>query len=222
MEERPEQTGDPKDGVFYEEPVTRPAARRTFVVRMLAWLPMAFFAACLVLAMLAQPLARAVPNVPVTGGSLPPAPTLTPGGEPVLRLSEGVGLSYKEIAAARIHECTMAFHEFFILERMATNHPDMVSSDSWRSDAQIAMDDFESGCAPLGTLPDAPHAYAEADRWLKLAAGEVNSASTRFALLIEDSDAAHIEVIGEHVMKFLEFTHNAELIIDRLEERKEL
>ena len=225
---------EPEEGVpyYYDDPDTVPIRTRThFIRRFLAWLPLAFFAACMVTALIAQPLTRAVAPMPVTGSrALPPAPTLTPGTNRAERFvppqpdeaQPGLSLPYKEIITTSISDCTIAFHEFFILERMAVNRPEMIISETWREEAQAALHVFQQGCAQLGTLPDAPSAYVEADRWLKLAAGEIDTVSLRFDALMDDNDADQITLISTHMMKFLEYTRNAEIIIERLEERKEI
>jgi hypothetical protein len=115
----------------------------------------------------------------------------------------------------------MAFHDFFLIEQVAIHEPELIRNNAWRDQAAGAMFVFQRDCSPLGSLPPAPSAYDEADRWLKLAAGEVDSASSRFDTMLVENDSEQITEIAGHMLRFIEFTHNAERIIDFLEERKE-
>jgi hypothetical protein len=122
----------------------------------------------------------------------------------------------------RLSDCTIAFQDFFMIEQAAIHEPQLIRNQAWRDQATGAMLLFEQGCSALGSLPPAPSAYGEADTWLKLAAGEVVSASSRFDVMLVENDTELVMEVAGHMLRFMEFTHNAERIIEHLEERKEL
>lgn len=208
----------------------RAALRRRYLRALLIWVPLAACAACLVVALVALP-SMDNPLLPVTGGrapvhDIPVAPTLTPGPtrqpEPAPVVPPNTIFSYKEEALSRLADCSSAFHDFFLIEQLALHQPEMIQEENWRSQASTAMQFFEHDCAPLGEMQDVPTAYGEVDRWLKLAAGEVDSASGVFHDMLDAQDMRQIGVITDHMLRFIEFTHNAESIIDRLERRKQI
>lgn len=208
----------------------RPGAAARVLRAVLLWAPIAACIACLAAAYFSLPRERA-PGLPVTGDGLPPpAPTLTPGTppaapQPTQRPDEPDSprpTSYKFEAIRRLEDCTLSFHSFFMIEQVAIHNPGLIDNEAWREEATGAMLAFEEDCALLRALPPAPAAYDEADRWLKLAAGEADSTSTRFRAMLSDNDHSQVFEIADHMLRFIEYTSNAERIFQLLEERKEI
>lgn len=210
-----------EDEPYQEEPISVP---RRYARALLLWLPAAALALCMGLALLLPALQQ--PSVPLTGAGLPHAPTLTPDllhkmtPEPAPSLAPG--LTYKEVAATHLRSCSPAFHDVLLLEEAAHHTPNFDPDALWREDIAQAMALFQQDCSPLGALPAAPASYDEADRWLKLAAGEVDSAAEAFAGMLAQDDFSRIGALAEQLYKFAEYTQNAETIIDRLEDREDI
>src|SRR5512133_2600673 len=169
-------------------------------------------------------------ELPVTGGDPPLDPTTAPDdptpspppdkdfGGPSLPLTQ----TYREAAVDRLSICMSAFHDFFLMEELAAQQPEILKNDAWTKDVTRAMNAFRSDCEPLGSLPDAPAGYAEMDRWLKLAAGEVTQAADSFAAAMQNQPSADLGGVAKHLMRFVHYAQNAEDILSSLEERREI
>ncbi len=126
------------------------------------------------------------------------------------------------LAQQSLETCTSSFHDYFVLEQLAVNQPDVFTDDTWRSDVTDAMQAFREDCQKLGTLPTAPSAYAEIDHWLKLAAGEVGPSTDSLANAINHDQVDQFQASVEHLLKFVDYIHNAEGAMEGINQRKEI
>ncbi len=217
------------------DPNSQPPRRRKrrlwlFVLPLLGWM------ACLglLLSMLAPLMTanRAFRNIPVTGkdptGPLA-IPTQTQTSQPQAAQPKTTpqkngpvsGFEYMNQANKRLDACTSSFHDYFVLEQLVVDQPDMFTDSTWRSDVTNAMTSFRADCQQLGTLPSAPTDYAEIDRWLKQAAGEVGQSTDNLASAIDKERPDQFQVSVEHLLKFVEYIHKAEGAINGIKNRKE-
>jgi hypothetical protein len=196
--------------------------------------PLAACLACLgLMVFAAAPLfhqTRAV-DIPVTGNdpTLPAGPQASPTQKPSqaagTQQPEGTplpGLQFLKAVRQSLESCSGSFQEYFLLEELAVDHPDVFQSKKWRTDATNAMNLFHEDCQTLGTLPDAPPAYAEVDHWLKLAAGEVEPATTSFSAALEKQEAGQFQISIKHMLMFVDYIHNAEGAMNGMLQRKEI
>ena len=165
--------------------------------------------ACLALAALAvlAPARRA--GLPVTGG-LPsqqnsPSPTQPPG--------ENSG--YGAEARLRLAGCNQAFHTFFMLVQAGAGDPAVQPA------LEQAVADFREQCALLSSLPTAPPRYADVDRWLKLAATEVDPAADLLAQALEARTDLLYGPAGERLARFITYIAHAEAALSQMEDFKE-
>lgn len=202
-------------------------ARRGFIRALLLWLPLLACAGCLLGSYLVMPSVQR--NIPVTGRDplIPPTPTpADPDADPE-KTQPPVepappGFSYHDKALMQLEACNSSFHDFFVVEQIAIHQPEIASRPEWRADAEQVVQSFQADCEPLGSLPAAPSAYSEVDTWLKLAAGEVGPAVDGFTVMLKDDDKSHMVSVVDHLLNFLEYTQNAEKLIDRLKSRKQI
>jgi hypothetical protein len=178
---------------------------------LLAWL------ACLGLVVnIVTPLVwnRQTLQIPVTGGD----PTLAAPQEK----KTVTGAVYMGLARQRLASCTGSFHDYFILEQLVIDQPAVFTDDAWRTDVTDAMEAFRDDCQRLGSLPSAPTAFAEVDHWLKLAAGEVGPSTDSLTRAIDKEQAEQFRVSIQHLLKFVDYIHQAEGAMDGLQQRKEI
>ena len=217
-----------------------PEAHRQNAVtsRLLLLAPLLACMGCLALAFASQRIYKSQLNaqpLPVTGedsGSPDQTvPTLphedNPSPMPQREEPRPPILAYRFEVDRVLEACYHSFHQFYLFEEMMVSEPQMIESERWVVDAQNATDTFQDDCVGLGDLPSAPGYYAEVDHWLKLAAGEVAPAAESFARALGRRPAARTQreelrlVVG-HMMKFLEYTHNAEAALSSTDERREI
>lgn len=176
------------------------------------------------------PLVSAPIELPVTGGDPAADPTPAPD-DPTPSPTPGQGFAspatplaqtYHDAAAERLSICMASFHDFFLMEELAAQQPDILKNNSWNEDVTRVMTAFRTDCEPLGSLPDAPTGYAEMDRWLKLAAGEVTQAADSFAAALQNQRSADLSGVTTHLMRFVHYAQNAEDILSSMEERREI
>lgn len=224
VQDLPEEHPDPATAGPGPGPLPEPARKRRpigrrywlFVIPLLGWF------ACLGLAVyLLWPLvgnARQA-DIPVTGGD----PGRAPAREtPAPAQNPADGPTYLSAVKQRLDACSSSFHDYFLLEQLAVNRPEVLHDSSWRSDISDAMDAFRQDCQPLGTLPAAPRAYADVDHWLKLAAGEIGPTTDGLATAINKDQDAPLHSSVEHMLKFVDYLHNAENALNGLNDRKEI
>lgn len=152
-------------------------------------------------------------------------PTPDPG-ETALPAQDGAlagtpGLPYREEALMRLEACYGAFHTFYLLEEAANRRPELAADAGWKEDAARSVDGFRGDCGPIGEIPNVPSAYQDVDRWLKLAAAEVALAADGFSAVL-GGDSKGSEEIGDHLLRFMEYTRNARALIERLDRRKQI
>ncbi len=203
----------------YEEPPTRPLKRpgrlRAFALLLLliCLLEVGLFT----FQTLVPPPQR---SLPVTGGGAgvtqPPRENLIPAHPPA------AGADYRQEMEDRLSTCMVSFHEFFLLQELATRRNDIFSTETWRKDGSQAMDAFLRDCEQLGELPSAPPIYTEVDRWLKLAADEVSPAADSFRDALGQDGPDGLTDSMSHLIHFIEFTRNAQSALYNLKNRREL
>lgn len=125
---------------------------------------------------------------------------------------------------AQVHDlldaCGNAFQDFFTLEHMAAEQPDMVDSPQWRSDAAQAVKGFRADCAPLGGLPAAPPVYSGLDQLLKQASDEVAPVADAFSSGLDGNGTRKFNDSMIHMLRFVDYFHQAEDLLSRLDELK--
>ena len=202
--------------------------RRGFIRALLLWLPLMACAGCLFVSYMLLPPMTA-DGIPVTGSRdplIPPTPTAgAPSAQPPAPPAPP-GFSYRDEALLRLDACNASFHDFFVVEQIAIHQPEVAAGSAWRAEAERAVQSFRDNCEPLGSLPAAPAAYTQVDTWLKLAAGEVAPAVEGFSVMLDADDPRRqdrerMSRTVDHLIKFLEYTTNAEDLIDRLQLRKQ-
>lgn len=143
-----------------------------------------------------------------------PGKTLDPTPEPVRPTPRVVqptpAYNYRSEAENRLAICYDSFHEFYLLEEMAIENPELIYEAQWRIDINGAMDLFRKDCEPLGSLPDAPPRYIEADHWFKRAAAEVGPAADKFSTALDTHEGETMQMALRHIVNFIEYTHMAE------------
>src|SRR5512133_1364410 len=120
----------------YEEPPTRPLKRpgrlRVFALLLLV----IYLLGCglFTFQTLMPPRQR---SLPVTGGgkdvTQPPSENLSPARPPA------GGADYRQEMEDRLSTCMVSFHEFFLLQDLATRRKDIFSTETWRKDGSQAM-----------------------------------------------------------------------------------
>lgn len=118
--------------------------------------------------------------------------------------------NYRSEAEFRLAICYDAFHEFYLLEEMAIENPELIYESQWRTDMDGAMNLFRQDCEPLGSLPDAPPRYIEADHWFKMAAAEVGPAADQFSTALDTQEGDAMQMALRHIVNFIEYTQMAE------------
>jgi hypothetical protein len=200
----------------------RRAGRRKywlFVFPLLAW------AACLGLAAYAiLPLLPAFERkqIPVTGGD--PAPKATSPSRAPTQAQKDAPPQYAFIheAATQLDTCSESFRSYFILQQLAFENEKIFQNEAWRKDVTSAMVLFHDDCQSLGSLPEAPPAYADIEHWLKKAADEVEPATTSFTAALEKEQVGQFQISIQHMIRFVDYIHNAENLMKGMQERKEI
>ncbi len=202
-----------------------------FVFPLAAWLACMGLMVYALIPMIYQ--ARAV-SIPVTGGdpsrtpvtkAVPASPTAKAaqvGSTATPQRQPPSEQQYVDAAKQSLDTCTGSFQQYFLLQQMAIDNPDVFSDDTWRSEATAAMNSFHDDCQALGKLPDAPPAYADVDHWLKLAAGEVDPATTSFSAALQNNAADQFQLSIRHMLKFVDDIHNAVGAFDGVLQRKQV
>ncbi len=239
MDDRQE---SPLEAPDIDKPVVSasPARRRgwglwLFVIPLAAWLACVGLAVVILIPMVLNPPRM---DIPVTGGDsgqghgkapvlatqtpkgvapASPGPTAAPQTAPSVSAS-----IYLNTARTRLDTCAASFHDYFILEQVVVDQPDVFTDPSWRSDATDAMHAFHDDCQALGSLPAAPASLGEIDHWLKLAAAEVGPASDSFTTALEKNQTDQFRASVSHLLKFVDYIHNAEGALDGIKQRKEI
>lgn len=211
------------------------ARRGTFLLLVLA--PGLMAAACIGLGALAfgwlgeravssllQNRAGAVPEqigIPVTGGE---APTPQPEGS---RNQPPASSGYLISAQEQMAVCFDSFGAFVDLEQLVFEEPALFQDEQYRQNAQQAVDLFRVDCQALHNLPAAPPAYRELDLWLRRSADEAGLAADNFSHALEAgqsgvfaSQSMHLTV--EHLLNFIDCTHNAAAVLELLNQRRDL
>lgn len=164
-----------------------------------------------------------IPRVPVTGAdpqlAVTPESTAAPSDQVPSPL---LGQTYREAAVDHLTTCMSSFHDFFIMEELAAHQPDVLQNDTWQTDVTQTMNSFREDCEKLGSLPDAPASFTELDRYLKLAASEVGPATDSFTSAMKSQQASDLRGSIRHMMRFVEYTQNAEAILSGMEQRREI
>jgi hypothetical protein len=219
----------------WEDEDTTPAPES----RMSAWSAAAWVIAplllCLAMAAMLffvlRPVESARQPIPVAGGPRLMPPTPPPDRFPEAPTEQNVppgtptlapGLWYRAEMDRRLSDCYESFHEFYLIEQMAFHEPAMMRNEEWRSAAAEKVETFRARCELLGSMPSPPHGFTEIDSWLKLAAAEVGPAADNFTDLVEFDDLSALYRTIDHLSNFIEFTRNAESVLEQLGERKEL
>lgn len=212
--------------------------RNDIASRLLLLAPLLVCIGCLALAFVSQRIyqrQKGASPVPITGEEfvppnqpLPALPRATdPGPAPQHEEPLPPALAYRSEVDRVLAACYPAFHQFYLFEEVMVSEPAIMGSDRWVAEAQDAADTFQTDCQALGDLPDAPVYYAEVDRWLKMAAGEVAPAAESFARALGSREAARTQREEmrraiEHMMNFIEYTHNAEAALSSMDDRREI
>lgn len=175
-------------------------------------------------ASLLQNRAGAVPQpfgIPVTGREAPsPQPDET--GEQTY-----VPAAYLLLAQEHMAACFVSFGAFVDLEQLVFEDPALFQDEQYHQNAQQAADLFREDCHALHGLPDAPPAYRELDLWLRRSADEAGLAADNFSQALEAgrsgvfaSRSMHLTV--EHLLNFIDYTHNAASVLEMLNQRRDL
>ncbi len=165
-------------------------------------------------------------GIPVTGGAQPtPKPVLPPEQQRLLPEAEGYG--YLLLAQEQMASCYDSFGAFVDLEQLVFEEPALFKDAVYRDSAQQAAGMFRSDCEALHALPAAPPAYRELDKWLRLSADEAGLAADHFMLALEagqsgvfSSRSMHLTV--EHLLNFIDYSHNAASILEFISQRHDL
>lgn len=162
-------------------------------------------------------------EMPVTGGptATPPViltPTLDEQPAPDQPRSSDYGLEVE----MRLSLCSEAFQHFFVIQHLVNMQPGLVGDDGWRTDAQDAVAVFQRDCALDEDLPQAPAAYSEVDRWMRLAATEVDPAAESFASVLDSQALDGLSTTSDHLERFYVYTMHAEEAIRLIRNRREI
>jgi hypothetical protein len=178
------------------------------------------------------------PAIPVTGVEQPSLPNAGPNAQPQDKKPQSQppqaekpqaqpptarpGTSYRTLATDALDTCSSAFHDFFVLEELVAHRPGVINDSQFRDDSTQAMQAFREDCAKLAALPEAPAAFREIGALLKHAAGEVAPAADSFTQMLDQSDANLLSDSVEHMLKFVDYTHQAESLLSQMEEMKNI
>lgn len=175
-------------------------------------------------ASLLQNRAGAVPvpfGIPVTGGE---GPTPQPDGTGEQPSDPSV---YLLLAQEQMAACFESFGAFVDLEQLVFEEPTLFQDEQYHQNAQRAVDLFREDCQALHGLPEAPPAYRELDLWLRRSADEAGLAADNFSLALDAgrsgvfaSRSMHLTV--EHLLNFIDYTHNAASVLEMLSQRRDL
>lgn len=216
------------------KPQTSPERARpgTFLLLLLA--PFLITAACIGLGALAfgwlgeraaasmlQNRAGAVPEqfgIPVTGGE---APTPQPEQE------SHPPAAYLILAQEQMAACFYSFGAFVDLEQLVFEEPALFQDEQYNQNAQEAVDLFREDCQGLHGLPEAPPAYSELDLWLRRSADEAGLAADNFSQALESGRAGvfsshSMNLTIEHLLNFIDYTHNAAAVLEMISQRRDL
>lgn len=193
-----------------------------FVFPLVAWLACLGVAGTTVLPLIMNPQTN---EIPVTGDDATQSPTQGAPSQAATPQADGKqrpGPEFANKAASQLEACSEAFRNYFLLEQLAIDNPDIFQNEDWRSDTTSAMHSFEDDCQTLGKLPAAPPAYAEVEHWLKLAASEVEPATASFSAALEKEQVGQFQNSIRHMIRFVDYIHNAESAMDSMRSRKEI
>lgn len=179
-------------------------------------------------ASLLQSRAGAVPEqlgIPVTGGAHPTPQAERPRQSQELPESETPG--YLITAQERMSTCYDSFAGFVDLEQLVFEEPGLFQDAAYRMSAQEAADLFRYECQSLQALPEAPPAYQELDHWLQRSADEAGLAADSFSHALEVGQSGvfasrYMNLTVEHLLNFIDYTHNAASVLESLSERRDL
>lgn len=169
-------------------------------------------------ALLVRPARRPALSVPVTGdATATPRPRRAAASASPANADE-----YRSAVKDYLSNCEAAFHDFMLMEEMVVHQPDLLGNTTWRADISTAIQSFRSDCSSLSGLPTAPPAYGEVDHWLELAAGEVTPAADSFSSLLDSQNRPDMHAAVDHLLRFAEYAHNAEAVLNNMSERREI
>jgi hypothetical protein len=219
----PEDTNaaEPHAGMIERPRRNRIGKHWLFIFPLLVWI------ACLGLA--AYSILPLIPKIerepiPITGGDptqAPAEPDPSPAPtQPQRNLAPGN--AFIHVAARQLETCSGSFRDYFILQQLAIENNKIFQNEAWRADVTSAMQLFHDDCQSLGTLPEAPPAYTEIEHWLKKAADEVEPATTSFTAAMEKEEAGQFQISIKHMIRFVDYIHNAENLMHGIFERKEI
>ena len=195
--------------------VPRPPRRRYWMALIA---PLVVIAACVVLMLgLIKPDAQPA-RIPNTGQTTPAQASPSPRSPATL----APGSTYPVTAKGLLTTCLSSFQDFLSMEEAGAHMPGTMNSQDWRDQVNRAIQAYRSDCQTLGSLPPAPRAYAELERNLKLAAGEVAPVTDGFSAAVDQQQVGAYRAAMDHLDKFVEYANNAERILFGLDQKRVL